>query len=139
MKKRRKVSVIGAAMDLGSARRGVDMGPSAIRCAHLSARLDELGFDVEDLANIESEMAENAPVGDASARYLQAILDACALLAKRIEEALGVGSIPLVLGGDHSIAMGSLAGLANAGGPGGVLWIDAHGDLNTPATTPSGN
>jgi len=134
-----KLAIVGAALDLGSARRGVDMGPSAIRYAGLFDRLESLGYSVEDLGDVETEIPERAAQQDERARYLPAILASCAQIAARVDDAMGSGAIPVILGGDHSIAMGSLAGLHRARGPGGVLWLDAHGDLNRPDTSPSGN
>ncbi len=131
--------MIGAPLDLGAGRRGVDMGPSAIRYAGLEARLVELGYECADWGNVETPVAEATAVGDERARFLPQIKATCELIAKRVEQAVGGGSVSLVLGGDHSVALGSLAGLARTQGPGGVLWIDAHGDLNNPATSPSGN
>jgi len=134
------VSIIGAPIDLGQSRRGVDMGPSAIRYAGLEERLTEIGLHVSDRGNVVAPEPEALALADERARYLPEILDACAALAALVEESVREGSRPLVLGGDHAIAMGTLAGLAAAGGqPGGVIWIDAHGDLNTPETSPSGN
>lgn len=136
----RPVTVIGAPLDLGQSRRGVDMGPSAIRYAGLEERLGALGVAVADRGNILTGEPEGLAVGDERARYLEEILEACARLADAVSETVAEGSMPLVLGGDHSVAMGTLAGLAAAAErPGGVLWIDAHGDLNRPETSPSGN
>ncbi|MFL5958887.1 MAG: arginase [Gaiellaceae bacterium] len=136
----REVAVIGATLDLGAGRRGVDMGPSAIRYAGLEQQLvDKLGVRVSDAGNVISPVAETTVMGDESARYLDQILDLCARLAGLVAEAARRGALPLVLGGDHSVALGSLVGMAQARGPGGVVWIDAHGDLNTPDTSPSGN
>jgi arginase len=134
-----RVAVIGAPLDLGAGRRGVDMGPSAIRYAGLDARLVEIGLTCEDLGNVETAVAEAADVGDQRARYLPAVMRTCERVAALVREAVESGAMPLVLGGDHSVALGSIGGLASARGPGGVLWIDAHGDLNTPETSPSGN
>jgi arginase len=134
------VAVIGAALDLGQSRRGVDMGPSAIRYAGLEDRLRSLGYDVVDHGNVASAHPEATAVVDERARYLPQILEACARVSGLVGAALDDGSVPLVLGGDHSVAMGTLAGLArHHGSPGAVIWIDAHGDLNTPASSPSGN
>jgi arginase len=133
-----QVAIIGAALDLGAGRRGVDMGPSAIRYAGLRNRLERAGIEVEDRGNVQAALAETRVSGTKSARFLDEILKTCARVATEVERSRGEGLVPLVLGGDHSIAMGSLSGLA-AAGPGGVLWLDAHGDLNTPTTTPSGN
>jgi arginase len=136
----RSVGVIGAALDLGQNRRGVDMGPSAIRYAGLEDRLRSLGYEVRDLGNVETAQAEATTVADEHARYLPEILETCARVAALVGACVAEGCVPLVLGGDHSVALGTLAGLRNAyGAPGGVLWLDAHGDLNTPATSPSGN
>jgi arginase len=135
----RKVAIIGAALDLGAGRRGVDMGPSAIRYAGLDARLAALGLDVADWGNVETAVAEAAETGDPGARFLAEIKAACERVARQVAEALGEGRVPVVLGGDHSVALGTLGGLASVHGPGAVLWFDAHGDLNTPLTSPSGN
>jgi arginase len=136
---RHTIAVIGAALDLGAGRRGVDMGPSAIRYAGLDTRLRELGYDSVDLGNVEAAVAEATPTGDEHARFLPQIKATCQRIAERVAGVSADGLIPLVLGGDHSVALGSLAGLATVHGPGGVLWLDAHGDLNSPETSPSGN
>ncbi|HEY3961874.1 MAG TPA: arginase [Gaiellaceae bacterium] len=133
------VAIIGAGLDLGAGRRGVDMGPSAIRYAGIAARIQELGRAVVDWGDIRSAVPEAIDEGDPQARYLEAILQACERVAALVAQAEGDGYLPLTLGGDHSIAMGTLGGMAKARGAGGVLWIDAHGDLNTPETSPSGN
>jgi arginase len=136
----REVAVIGGTLDLGAGRRGVDMGPSAIRYAGLEQQLTEkLGVRVSDTGNVISPVVETAAMGDPHARYLDEILDLCDRLSGLVADAAGRGALPLVLGGDHSVALGSLVGMAKARGAGGVVWIDAHGDLNTPATSPSGN
>jgi arginase len=136
----REVAVIGATLDLGQGRRGVDMGPSAIRYAGLEERLASFGCTVVDRGNVLAPEPEALAVEDERARFLPEILDACAGLAAIVEEIASSGAMPLVLGGDHSIALGTLAGLrAAAGQPGGVIWVDAHGDLNTPASSPTGN
>jgi arginase len=132
------VAIIGAALDLGAGRRGVDMGPSAIRYAGLNERLERAAIAVEDRGNVESALAETQATGSEHARFLAQILETCRRIADEVERTRDDGLKPLVLGGDHSIAIGTLSGLA-AGGPGGVLWLDAHGDLNTPETTPTGN
>jgi arginase len=137
---RRQVAIIGAALDLGAGRRGVDMGPSAIRYAGLHERLAGLGYDVVDWSDVETAVLEATTESDTSARYLPEIKAACGRIAHLVGIALGDGALPLVLGGDHSVALGTLGGLARATGQaGGVLWIDAHGDLNTPDSSPSGN
>jgi arginase len=136
----REVAVIGAPLDLGAGRRGVDMGPSAIRYAGLRQHLEEkLGARVFDLGNVHAAESEAVPVGDERMRYLSQILDVCGRVAELVSEAVRRGAIPVLLGGDHSVALGSLVGMAAARGPGGVVWVDAHGDLNTPETSPSGN
>ncbi len=136
----KRVSVIGAPLDLGQSRRGVDMGPSAIRYAGLEERLAEIGCLVEDRGNVDAPEVEGLWLRDERARFLPEILETSARLAALVEDAVAAASFPLVLGGDHSVALGTLAGLAAAAGqPGGVIWIDAHGDLNTPETSPSGN
>ena len=139
--RQREVAVIGGTLDLGAGRRGVDMGPSAIRYAGLDQQLAEkLGVTVTDTGNVISPVVETAAVGDVRARYLDQILDLCERLADRVAGAAGRGALPLVLGGDHSVALGTLVGMAKArGAAGGVVWVDAHGDVNTPATSPSGN
>ncbi|HET8606557.1 MAG TPA: arginase [Gaiellaceae bacterium] len=133
------VAVIGAGLDLGAGRRGVDMGPSAIRHAGLAERIRSLGREVVDLGDVQTAIPESIPVDDERARYLPAILAACEQVAQLVERAANEGRLPLVLGGDHSVALGTLGGMARVRGAGGVLWIDAHGDLNDPETTPSGN
>jgi arginase len=133
------VAIIGAGLDLGAGRRGVDMGPSAIRYAGLESRIRALGRDVSDWGDVLSHVPEATEEGEASARYLGPIMQVCKRVAALVETATIDGAIPLVLGGDHSIAMGTLGGMAKARGAGGALWIDAHGDLNRPSTSPSGN
>jgi arginase len=136
----REVAVIGATLDLGAGRRGVDMGPSAIRYAGLEEALStKLGVRVSDAGNVISPVAETMAMGDERARYLDQILDLCDRLAELVAANARRGAMPLVLGGDHSCALGSLVGMAQARGPGGVVWVDAHGDLNTPETSPTGN
>jgi arginase len=135
----RKVAILGAPLDLGAARRGVDMGPSAIRLSGLSERLEGLGVSVEDWGNVAAEIPEVASEDDERARYLPAILASCAQIAKSVGDIVRAGRMPLVLGGDHSIAMGTLAGLVSISGTGAILWLDAHGDLNRPSTSPTGN
>jgi arginase len=136
----REVALIGAPLDLGSGRRGVDMGPSAIRYAELAEHLSEkLGIVTDDLGNVEAPVAEAVQSGDERAHFLPQILELCDRVAKLVAEAARAGKTPLVLGGDHSVALGSLVGMAEVHGPGGVVWVDAHGDLNTPETSPSGN
>src|SRR5215218_10422077 len=134
------VSIIGVPLDLGAGRRGVDMGPSAIRLAGLAERLRSLGLEVVDAGDVPSPPPETADAGHPQAHFLDEIMAACAHLAQMVGSAVAQGWTPLVLGGDHSIAIGTLGGLAAAAGaPGAAIWIDAHGDLNTPETSPSGN
>jgi arginase len=135
----RRVSIIGAPLDLGQSRRGVDMGPSALRYSGLNERITGLGFEVDDLGDARVEIREVAGLTDEHARYLPAILLTCAEIARCVAQGTGAGATPLVLGGDHSIAMGTMSGMHSVHGAGGVLWIDAHGDLNRPETSPSGN
>jgi arginase len=135
----RTVAVIGAPLDLGQDRRGVDMGPSAIRYAGLEQALQRLGITCVDWGNIAAPVAEATSEGDERARFLDEIKASCNSIAELVGRAVSEEAMPLVLGGDHSVALGTLAGLAKANGPGGVLWLDAHADLNTPETSPSGN
>jgi arginase len=135
----RPVAVIGAGLDLGAGRRGVDMGPSAIRYAGLDGRITQLGRRCEDWGDVETAVAEATEMGDERVRYLPQIMATCDRIAELVARASADGSVPLVLGGDHSVALGTLGGMAGAHGPGGVLWLDAHGDLNRPETSPTGN
>lgn len=136
----RRIAVIGAALDLGSGRRGVDMGPSAIRYAQLSEQVSALGYSIDDHGNVDTSLAEALDEGDPEARYWVAIKATCEQLAREVVRAVEADELPLVLGGDHAIAVGSLGGLAAVhGGPGGVIWFDAHTDMNTPQTSPTGN
>jgi arginase len=136
---RPKVAVIGANLDLGAGRRGVDMGPSAIRYAGLASRLDELGYEYVDLGNVETAVAEATEIGDERARFLPQIKETSQRIAQLVSRTVRDEFVPIVLGGDHSVALGTLAGLREMHGPGGAIWIDAHGDLNSPETSPSGN
>jgi arginase len=137
------VRVLGVPMDLGSGRRGVDMGPSAIRIAGLHERLRELGHTVADEGDIDIKNMEELRVGEPNARYLAEISRALGVVSRKVERFTARGDFPLILGGDHSIAAGSVAGIAAYAKKEkkkvGVLWIDAHGDINTPDTSPSGN
>src|SRR5262249_12879244 len=135
----RPVALIGASLDLGAGRRGVDMGPSALRYAGLDARIESLGTEVFDSGNVEGAVPEATEIGSERVRFLAPIKQACERVAHLIARAVEEGLQPLVLGGDHSVAIGTLGGLARANGPGGVLWLDAHGDLNRPETSPTGN
>ena len=136
---RRPVALIGASLDLGAGRRGVDMGPSAIRYADLDARIEGLGRDVYDWGNVEGAVPEATEMGSERVRFLAPIKQACERVAHLVARAVDEGLQPLVLGGDHSVAIGTLGGLARGNGAGGVLWLDAHGDLNRPETSPTGN
>jgi arginase len=133
------VAVIGAGLDLGAGRRGVDMGPSAIRYAGLAGRLRELGVDYRDLGDVTTAVPEATGVGDERLRYIDQIKETCEGVAELVARAVREGDVPVVLGGDHSVALGTVGGVASVRGPGSVLWIDAHGDLNRPETSPSGN
>ena len=135
----RGVAIIGAELDLGAGRRGVDMGPSAIRYAGLGERIEAIGLEAADWGNVEAALPETVASGDARARFLDEIRATCERVAERVARAAGEGLVPLVLGGDHSVALGTVGGMASSSGPGAAIWLDAHGDLNTPATTPSGN
>ncbi|MDR2028512.1 MAG: arginase [Treponema sp.] len=139
-----KVRVIELPLDFGANRRGSDMGPSAIRLAGLREALGDIGHECEEsFPGIPTPVQEFAEEGDSRAKFLKPIAEACGELARRVEGAIDDGCFPLILGGDHSIAIGSLSGLGAAykkrGQSWGTLWIDAHGDFNTPETTPSGN
>jgi len=139
----RKIRVIGVPLDLGQSRRGVDMGPSAVRVAGLEARLEELGHIVEDAGNITVAIPEQKKVGDANAKYLKEITATCTKSAELVLKTLEAGMVPVVLGGDHSVAAGTVAGVAEFYRKKdqriGLLWIDAHSDMNTPDSSPSGN
>jgi len=131
-------------MDLGGFRRGVDMGPSAIRYAGLGARLTALGYSVRDRGNVrvrdrDQDVEIEYAHGARQAHHAEEIVRAAEELAKVVADIAKSGATPVVLGGDHSIGMGTIAGLARAGHRVGVIWVDAHGDINTPDTTPSGN
>ena len=140
---RKPIHVIGVPMDLGSGRRGVDMGPSAIRIAGLDARLSEQGYRVIDEGDLAIRNMEEMRVGDAHARFLTEIVQVNRILADKVQRVIRRGHFPLVLGGDHSIAVGTISGVAAharaRGRKVGVLWVDAHSDINTPRTSPSGN
>ncbi|MBV8715760.1 MAG: arginase [Chloroflexi bacterium] len=136
---RKAVGIIGVPMDLGAGRRGVDMGPYAIRYAGLEHDLLEMGLGVRDYHNIAVSGPESADSGNPRAKFDDLIEAACVSLRERVAAIASGDAFPLVLGGDHSIAMGTVAGLLDAWGDVGVLWVDAHGDINTPETSPSGN
>ena len=139
-----QIAIIGAPLDLGQGRRGVDMGPSAVRVAGLGSKLAALGYTVADLGNIHVAQAESiAGHGPSNAKYVTQIAESCENLAGLVVKSLADGQLPLVLGGDHSIAAGTVAGVASflrqSHRKTGLLWIDAHADMNTPASSPSGN
>src|SRR5262249_42076933 len=115
------------------------MGPSAIRIARLEERLEGLGHKVRDFGNVPAADMSIARLGDKKVRYLDEIVNECELVADKVSNAKREGYVPLVLGGDQSISIGTAAGLASRGGRRGIIWLDAHGDFNTPTTTPSGN
>ncbi len=137
------IHLIGVPLDLGAGRRGVDMGPSAIRIAGVRERLARLGYQVTDTGDVPVPIPESADPGDPKAHYLPQIAEVAAELADRVTTAMRAGAIPLVLGGDHSLSIGSIAGAARWARENdadiGLLWFDAHADMNTPDTTPSGN
>jgi arginase len=138
-----KIRIIGVPMDLGASRRGVDMGPSALRVAGLQSRLKQLGRQVEDIGNIPVRQPEEQHYGEKNAKYLEEISETCKGVAETVRKTLEEDLVPLVLGGDHSIAVGTTAGVAahfqKLSKRVGMIWLDAHGDMNTPETSPSGN
>jgi len=138
----RMVSVIGVPLDLGAGRRGVDMGPSAFRVAEINERIRQLGYDVRDVGDLPVKIQETQGAGDPRLKYLSEILEVCTALADRVDEAVA-DSIPVVLGGDHSVAMGTIGGLSRhfrrKKQKIGLVWFDAHADANTAETSPSGN
>jgi arginase len=134
-----KLSIIGMPMDLGQMRRGVDMGPSAIRYAGIVERLKPLFEEVHDLGDIPIGRPEVVVDKESNLRNLDLVAEKSTLLAKKVDAAVESGAFPLVLGGDHSIAIGTLAGVSKHYKNLGVIWYDAHGDLNTAETSPSGN
>src|SRR5690349_9773238 len=139
----KKIRVIGVPLDLGQSRRGVDMGPSAVRVAGLEARLEGIGHQVEDAGNIAVAIPEQKKEGDPHAKYLKEITATCTKHAELVLKTVEAGKIPLVLGGDHSVAAGTVAGVSEfyrrQNDKIGLIWIDAHADINTPETSPSGN
>ncbi len=137
---RSTVRIIGAPLDLGASRRGTDMGPSAMRAAGLHTRIGALGFDVEDAGNVHApQLEEGVHRQDQELKFADEILSTCKALADKVDQAVGDGVMPLVLGGDHSIAIGTQAGLARHSKNRGLIWVDAHADFNTHETSPSGN
>lgn len=137
----RKLGIIGVPLDLGGNHRGVDMGPYAVRHAGLMDRLRRVGYEVKDFGNVEVPVMETLDPGAPNARYLAEIAEVSENLCSRIQAIMEQGYLPITVGGDHSAAIGSVAGVAafRQGRPFGLLWVDAHGDLNSPETTPSGN
>ncbi len=136
---RRPLRIIGVPSDLGQGRRGVDMGPSAIRYAGLIERLRDLGYLVEDMGNIDVPTPESRTQGLEKLKYLDQVRAVCDELRVLVRDAIKSGYMPIILGGDHSLAIGSVAGSVEASGQLGCIWFDAHGDMNTDKTTPSGN
>jgi arginase len=136
-----RVDIIGVPMDLGASRRGVDMGPSAVRYARLSEALEKLGIaTIVDRGNLHVPIPEKADPADASAKFFDVISNVCDELAQHVDEAVRAGGLPIVLGGDHSIAVGTLDGLTRARGePPGLIWVDAHADINSPQSSSTGN
>lgn len=143
IRRNKKIGVLGFPMDLGAGRRGVDMGPSALRYAHLEENLEELGYKVRDFGDLFIEGAETQHIRNPKLKYLSEIVRSSKILAKKVESLLNRDYFPLILGGDHASAIGSIAGIASYCRKRkktlGVIWIDAHADMNTPETTPSGN
>ena len=129
--KKMTISIIGVPLDLGQSRRGVDMGPSAIRYAGAVARLEAIGHQVVDEGDIRVDAAERKENGNVGLKNLDEVIKANTKLAEKVEAVVERGNFPLVLGGDHSIAIGTLAGLAKAYKNLGVIWYDAHADMNT--------
>jgi arginase len=134
-----QIRVIGAPIDLGADRRGVDIGPTAIRYAGLSSQLQHLGYTVHDVGNLHIPLPESISVGNPKLKYLEPIIHVSEELAREVTTSLNEHEFPLILGGDHSLALGSISGVAKVHHNVGILWIDAHADFNTPDTTPSGN
>ena len=130
------ISILGIPLDLGAGRRGVDMGPSALRLAGLAASLKKLGYTVHDHGNVQMPVAEAIPTEN-GLHYAETIAETCRQAFLELK-AIPKGNFPIALGGDHSVSLGSVAGFAQAGRT-GVLWVDAHADLNTPQSSPSGN
>ena len=139
----REIDLLGVPMDLGGSRRGTDMGPSAIRIAGLEEKLEQLGYDVRDGGDIHVESRETTRQGEAKAKFSPEIARCCEQLRKKVQASVAKGHRPIVLGGDHSIAIGTVAGVAGhfraKGASIGLIWVDAHGDMNSPDTSPTGN
>jgi arginase len=137
-KTRRAAGIFGVPMDLGQDRRGVDMGPSAIRYARLQTALEELGYPVTDLGNAQTPIPETVQK-EGEIRHLDAVREVCEEVAARADAMVSEDLFPIFLGGDHSISIGTVSGVARSFGRTGVIWLDAHADFNTPETSPSGN
>lgn len=137
--KKLTMSIIGVPLDHGQSRRGVNMGPSAIRYAGAVDRLEAIGHDVTDEGDIQVDVAKRTELNTSNLKNVNEIIKANTNLAQKVEDVVKAGSFPLVLGGDHSIAIGTLAGLATSYNNLGVIWYDAHADMNTAETSPSGN
>ncbi|MBI4456883.1 MAG: arginase [Acidobacteria bacterium] len=139
----KKINIIGAPLDFGSGRRGVDMGPSAIRIAGLNDRLRELGYLVQDLGNLQVSVPETHPIGETKQRFMSEVSQVCSELCTKVVSMMKEETIPVILGGDHSISIGSIAGVAryyrDQKKKIGLIWMDAHGDMNTPEISASGN
>jgi arginase len=139
----RRVQIIGAPCGFGASVAGVDLGPAAMRVARLRQRVAGLGYEVRDMGDLRMECSAEPPPPGEKLRYLREITAACEQLASDVKKALEGGELPIVLGGDHSVAIGSVSGVASfqreRGGPIGLIWFDAHADMNTPETSPSGN
>ncbi|MBI2821527.1 MAG: arginase [Acidobacteria bacterium] len=139
----KKINIIGAPLDFGSGRRGVDMGPSAIRIAGLNDRLRELGYQVQDLGNLHVSVPESHPIGETKQRFMNEVSQVCSQLCTQVVGIMKQETVPVILGGDHSISIGSIAGVARYFRSKrkriGLIWMDAHGDMNTPETSASGN
>jgi arginase len=135
----KNISILGVPMDLGQSRRGVDMGPSAIRYAGVVDRLEKIGHTVTDLGNVEIEPVVRGTAIHTNLKNLEAVVKANLDLAEKVDKIIGRNDFPLIFGGDHSIAIGTLAGVSRHYSNLGVIWYDAHGDLNTEETSPSGN
>lgn len=137
------ITIIGFPVDLGAGRRGVDMGPSALRIANIKQRLENLGYKVNDTGDINIQIAESQKITNPKLKYLKEILKTSKVLASKVERTLEKGDFPMCIGGDHSMALGTIAGVASFCRKRklrlGVIWIDAHADMNTDETTPSGN
>lgn len=140
---RRTVHILGVPLGFGASMAGVDMGPAALRVARLNERISELGYEVRDLGDLRLERPQSHPAVNDKLKYVEEIRDACEKLAEQVKNTLIAGELPLILGGDHSIAIGSGSGAAafcrERSESLGLIWFDAHADMNTPETTPSGN